>query len=90
MIAGTIATKALGKGAVAIEGRLVDSQTREVIAMFADREETKTAPINLAATTWYRGIEVIVQDWADQTVEIINTPRSHTVEDTSFFTLMPW
>jgi hypothetical protein len=90
MIAGTVATKVLGKGAIAIEGRLVDAKTREVIAMFADREKTKTAPIDLAAATWYRGIEVIIQDWADQTVEIINTPRTHKVEDTSFFTLMPW
>jgi hypothetical protein len=56
MIAGTIATKVLGKGAVAIEGRLVDAETGEVIAMFADREKTKTAPINLAAATWYRVI----------------------------------
>jgi len=90
MLGGTIATKILGKGAISIEGRLIDGKSKEVIAMFADREETKTAPINLAAATWYRGIEVIVEDWAAQTVEIINTPRTHKVKDTSFFTLMPW
>ena len=79
-----------GKGSVAIEGRVRDGKTGEVLATFADREKDKSAPINLASMSWYQSGKQNVDDWADQIAELLHTPRSHDVTDSSPFTLLPW
>lgn len=81
---------ALDKGTVAIEARLVDGGTKQVIAMFADREQGKEALISAKDVTWYGHAYGIVDDWADQAVEIANTPEGGKVSDTSPITLKPW
>jgi hypothetical protein len=75
---------------VAIEGRLRDSQTREVLMMFADREEPPVRILSAKAVTWYGDAEDSIETWAKQLVELANTPREHTVEDAPNFTLNPW
>ena len=81
---------AAGRPSVAIEGRVTDSQTGEVLMMFADREERQVRVVDLKSVTWWGHAKPIIDDWARQCAELANTPSSHKVSDRSKFTLMPW
>lgn len=85
-----IAAKESAKGSVAIEGRIRDAATGEVVAQWADREAGKFGPINLRRATWYGEAHKIVQEWASQWVKIANADAGEKVKDTRTFTLMPW
>jgi len=86
-----VASKLGGKSTcVAIEGRLRDSQTREVLMMFADREEPPFRILSAKAVTWYGDAEDSIEMWAKQLVELANTPPTQTVNDAPAFTLNPW
>jgi uncharacterized protein DUF3313 len=77
-------------GWMAIEGRVRDSATQNVEAMFADREKGKTRVIDLEAATWYGHAHESMNDWAEQFVLLANTPKDFQVEDSAAFTLLPW
>lgn len=79
-----------GKGTIAFEARIRDGATDKVIGMFADREEGATAPVDIGALTWYNHAHTIIKDWAEQLIELANTPEDHIVKDSSPFTLLPW
>jgi hypothetical protein len=81
MGAAGIAAKEVGKGSVAVEGRVRQSDTGEIVAKFADREKGKFGPINLRRATWYGEQRKIIREWADQ---------CEKVKDTKTFTLRPW
>lgn len=84
---------AQGSGAratVAFEARVVDTDSGEVLAMFADREYGKIAPVNLRGLTWYGEAEQVIDDWANEFVEVANKRPGQTVKPASPFTLMPW
>jgi len=85
-----IAAKETAKGVVAIEARVTHAATGEIVAMFVDREAGKFGPINLRRATWYGHAHKIIEEWADQFVEIVNAPPGEKVEDTATFTLLPW
>jgi uncharacterized protein YceK len=78
------------KATVAFEAKINDTKTRKVLAMIADREQGKVAPVNLRALTWYGEANVIIDEWADQFVQIANKRPGETVKDSSPFTLKPW
>lgn len=78
------------KAMVAFEAKIEDSGTGDVLAMAADREQGKIAPINLRALTWYGEANVIIDEWADQFVQIANRRPGEVVKDSSPFTLKPW
>jgi hypothetical protein len=86
---GLLATFA-DDGWMAIEGRVRDARTGAIVAMFADREAAKTRVVDLEAVTWYGQARESMNDWADQFVQLANTPKDVKVEDSSAFTLMPW
>lgn len=86
-----VGSKVGGKSTcVAIEGRLRDSDTGEVLMMFADREEPPLRIIDAKAVTWYGSAEDCIKAWANQLVELGNTPPDRKVEDAPNFTLKPW
>ncbi len=86
-----VGSKVGGSGTcVAIEGRLRDSFTRETLMMFADREEPPFRIINAKAVTWYGDAKDSIEAWANQLVELANTPKDVEVKDASNFTLNPW
>ncbi len=58
---------------VAIEGRIRDSMTKKVIATFADRKKQKTAFFNLKDFSAYGNPRQLVDEWADQIIEVINS-----------------
>lgn len=78
------------KATVAFEAKILDATTNETLAMTADREQGKTAPINLRALTWYKEAEGIIDDWATQFVQVANRRPGEIVKDSSPFTLKPW
>jgi hypothetical protein len=78
------------KATIAFEARIEDTGTGAVLAMAADREQGKVAPVNLRALTWYGEANVIIDEWADQFVQIANRRPGEVVKDSSPFTLMPW
>jgi hypothetical protein len=78
------------RGSVAIEARVRDGGTWEVIALFADREEGKASLLNVANLTWYTHAKKIIDDWAKQLVFIYLSGPDKTVRDTPDFTLLPW
>ncbi len=81
---------AAGRGSIAIEGRLVNGATGEIIATFKDRRADKVAPVNLGSYSWYHGAEGNISDWASESAELLNTPPGHTVQRASAVTLKPW
>lgn len=87
---GVASKAAAGHPSIAIEGRVKDSVTGEVLFMFADREERQWRVIDVKAVTWWGHARPIIDDWARQCAEIANTPAMHQVEDRARFTLKPW
>lgn len=79
-----------GSGSVAIEGRIRDASTNEIIFKFADREQDKSAIVSVADLTWHGHAKEIVDDWASEFVELYDTHPLHMVKASSQFTLRPW
>ncbi len=85
-----ILAKEGAKGGVAIEGRMKDAQTGEVIALFADREGGKFAPINVARATAFGEVQKSIREWSEQWVKVVNAEPGEKVKDNKRFTLRPW
>jgi len=77
------------KSSVAFEARVRDGATGEIVALFADREEEKMAPINVKDLTWYGHAESIIWEWAHQFVKVANRKKGEEVKDSKPFTLKP-
>lgn len=90
VVPGAGLLSAAGRGSIAIEGRLRNGGTGEVIATFADRRADKVAPINLGSYTWYHGAEGNITDWASEFAELLNTNPGHVVKRPKSVTLKPW
>ena len=87
--AGAVASFA-DDGWMAIEGRVRDAKTGQVVAMFADREKGKTRILDVEAATWYGHARESMNDWSEQLVRLANTPKDVQVDDSKAFELMPW
>ncbi len=88
--AGMVFAVTIDQGTVAMEARVRDGATGNVIATFADREHGKSSLVSVANLTWYSHAEHIIDDWAAQMVEVIKTGGIEHVEDSPAFTLQPW
>lgn len=77
-------------GYVAMEGRVRDGSTGEVVAMFADRETAKTRVLDLRSLIWYGHAYEVFDDWAEQLVAVANRPDDPGIGDPTPFSLMPW
>ena len=86
---GTVAAFA-DRGSVAFELRARDAVTGDVIAMAADRETGAMRVIDLRSVTWYGNAHEIFGQWAQEMVDLANTPSTDQVEHSRYFTLMPW
>ena len=76
------------KGNCAIEGKLRDSMTGQVLFAFADNEQDKFG-ITLRDFSSYGHARSSIKDWAKQFAELMRTPASHKVEDSSTISLNP-
>ena len=79
-----------GSGSVAIEGRIRDADTGEIVFKFADREQDKTSIVNIEDITWHGHVKELIDDWAREFVELYDTPTTHIVSASNHFTLRPW
>ena len=61
------------KSSVAIEGRIIDSQTNNLVAMFADRRKEKTAYFNARDFRPHGNPEQIADEWAADFVKVLET-----------------
>ncbi len=92
---GGVAAKALSRSTgavctVAFEAKVRDTNTGQVVAMFADRETQKFKPVDLQAFTWYGNAKNIIDEWAEQFVQVVNKRPGQIVEESSPFSLKPW
>jgi len=87
---GLIGRKFLTTSSAAFEARIKDGGTDEVIATFADREQEKTAIIKIKDFSWYEQAEGIIEDWADQFVQIFQREPNQRVKDSSWIDLNPF
>jgi len=84
------ATAFIAHGAVAMEARVRDGKTGEVIATFADRETGKMRVIDLRSLTWYGNALEDFRGWAQGFVALANEERGAQVRHSAYFTLKPW
>ena len=77
------------RSSVAMEARVRDGGTGEIVALFADREWEKMAPVNVKDLTWYGHAESIVWEWAHQFVKVANRKKGEAIKDSRPFTLKP-
>ena len=80
----------LDKGSVAMEGRLREGGTREVILVFADRECGKQNILNIKDFGWSMHAKAIIEEWAEQAVQVANTDEDQIVKDSSAFEVKLW
>jgi len=76
------------KSSVAIEGEILDSQTRKPIAMFTDNATEKTAFINTALLSSYGTPKEIVNQWAAWFVATLNRKPNEKIERGDGFKLI--
>ena len=61
-----------GQGVIAMETRVRDSETGEVVAMFEDRQHPPLNLVSLPALFWWEPCKSIIDDWARQFVAMEN------------------
>ncbi len=77
-------------GVVAMEGKVTLSATGTPLYEFADQEKDKLTLYTLRDFAPYGHNIVSLEEWARQIEEISRTPPSQPVEDSTFWTLMPF
>lgn len=78
-----------GKGVIAMEARLRDGVTGEVVGMFADRESPPVAILDIKALSWWAPCKAVIDNWARQFIEVANNPGKK-VSDAKQFELLVW
>lgn len=79
------------KGRIAIEGRLYDPLTRQVLLEFSDAEQNRSALIlSLHDFNHYSHARKVVREWAHQFEAIVRQPPGAKVKDSSAFMLSIW
>lgn len=91
-VSGSLATDSqdTGKGVIAIEGRVRDGKTGEIIGMFSDRERPKTAIIDLKSLNWWAPARAIIDEWSTQLIAVANRPPGGSVKEAPAFELLVW
>jgi hypothetical protein len=84
-------TDSPAQASLAIEGRIVDSETGDILVMFAQRNKELTAILNVQDFSAYGNLEEIVDNWAKKFVEAANKRPLETgekIEADSNFTII--
>jgi len=85
----TVASYGTTAGSIAIEGKIVCSDTNEIVFQFADREADRLSLFSVKDFEPYGFIEEIISEWAEQFEIFSRTPAQRAVGDSSWFTLNP-
>lgn len=86
----SVASYGTTSGSIAIEGKIVCSDTGEIVFQFADREADRLSLFSVKDFEPYGHIEDIISEWAKQFELFSRTPAQHEVGDSSWFTLNPF
>lgn len=81
---------ALGSTSIAMEGRVRDGATGEIVLTVADREMNKSGLLNIKNFTWYAHVREIIEEWALQFRLVANKPPDVTIPDSAAWRLLPW
>jgi hypothetical protein len=68
-------------GLIAMEGRVRDGETGDVVAMFADRQRPPIVAINLKALAWWEPVKPIIDTWAKQFDQVIDGERGKQIKE---------
>lgn len=79
----------LMNGNIAIEGKVRDNATGELLFEFADNERDQMTLVSLRDFAPWEHAKASIKGWASQFEELTRTPPSHKVKDSLFFTLKP-
>lgn len=79
-----------GKGIVAIEGRVRDGATGEIIGMFSDLQHPATAIIDLRALNWWAPAKTVIDRWSQELIALANRPAASAMKDAPPFELLVW
>lgn len=79
----------LMNGNIAIEGKVRDNATGELLFEFADNERDPMTLVSLRDFKPWDHAKGAIKDWAKQFEELSRTPPTHKVKDSLFFTLKP-
>jgi hypothetical protein len=78
------------RGSIAIEARLKDGESGEVIAMFADRRYGQAAIFSFKNFGRYAHPKKIVRDWSAQLTSAFLSDPGTAIPEVPKFTLSPW
>lgn len=82
--------KIIGKGEVAIEGYLKDSESGVLLEQFKDREIDRAAPFSVKDFQEYAHVRASMDDWSEQLAEILTSPVGTPIEDSLPFSINPF
>ena len=77
------------KSYIAFEAVLKDAMTGKVLAAYADRETQKATLISFKDYTYFAHIRGIIDEWAKQTVRMLNRKGNEKIEDSPAFIFSP-
>lgn len=79
------------KGNLVIEGRLLDSKSKETLFEFADNEESKSAVIiNVRDFTTFGQARLAIREWAAQLAQLLGSAPDAEIKDASPVTFRLW
>ncbi len=77
-------------GSLAVECKVYDGATGEIVAMYADAESDRKALFNLAGFTWYGSAKLNIRALAEQSAEVLSREDFHSIERDFPFALLTW
>ncbi len=80
----------LTRGRIAIEGKLRNAQTGELLMQFTDATQDKTSLLSLRDFSPYAHDREAINDWAKQVEQLSRTPRTQRIHGSSRVTLNPF
>jgi hypothetical protein len=91
-VAGSTVTESqdVGKGVVAIEGRIRHGGNGEIMGMFQDRQNPPTAIVDLKALSWWAPAKQIIDNWSNELVTVANRPPGAIIKPAPAFQLLVW
>lgn len=89
LVPGGGLVKTSATGSIAIEVKVIDGETGEIIIQWADREQDQNSIFSLSDFSWYSHARKSIDTWAEQLVELHNLTTKDQVDDSLPFTLDP-
>jgi hypothetical protein len=90
VVPGAGLLSAAGSGSIAMEGRLRDGASGQIVARFSDRRHDLISPVNMRSYEWYGGAEANIEIWAKKGAEFLHAKPGATVSRSSAVTLNPF